>query len=467
VAGELLHRRVTGTKRLGAGRGDLGSRPTVIQGLQLPHLSEYDPDLLGEGSLDPLGLAPIADRLAEEIAPGVRARMFRIRFLTAIAVCSSATQFIQDAPARDNVSTPYLAFEWHFVQALAYFPRLPALATFRVPGTEKAKAVESRNANLDALSYLKTPKVFGFHGVYKPLAGSMGVVDRNLMLAERGDELVRAWEREEGLTGFADRTPKTPGGNLARKIEELVLRALTAGGVSVRRAKRAHIWSALVNGLRPDQLSVSERRHLSRWLRDDSEPHRAELVDRVYGVRSCRAPEAELLRELRPSATSALGDRLDAIDAYEKAVALLGLCFDALRRLSTEIGLNPVRPTHANEHRMITHAARKLGPAMLEAHDRLAPFGLGQSFLEAGLDRFIQSHKPSDLVAELLDHHERNQAQKPPGGKRSWFDPVPGGVIVRSQHRLDHDPALTDHYLHPYRIDALRYFCRELAGETL
>ena len=54
--------------------------------LSLPELSEADPQLAGEGTLDPVGLAPIADRLAELLVPGVRSRMQRIRFLTAAAV---------------------------------------------------------------------------------------------------------------------------------------------------------------------------------------------------------------------------------------------------------------------------------------------------------------------------------------------------------------------------------------------
>ena len=54
--------------------------------LTLPQLSDADPTISGEGSLDPLGMAQLADRLAESLLPGLRARMRRIRFLTASAV---------------------------------------------------------------------------------------------------------------------------------------------------------------------------------------------------------------------------------------------------------------------------------------------------------------------------------------------------------------------------------------------
>jgi len=50
------------------------------------------------------------------------------------------------------------------------------------------------------------------------LAGPVGLVDRTLLLSERGDQPVRVWERQRDLAGFIDRTPKTRRA-LARKIE--------------------------------------------------------------------------------------------------------------------------------------------------------------------------------------------------------------------------------------------------------
>ncbi len=47
----------------------------------MPELSDSDPEIAGEGSLDPLGLSALADRLAEQLVPDVRARMSRPRLL--------------------------------------------------------------------------------------------------------------------------------------------------------------------------------------------------------------------------------------------------------------------------------------------------------------------------------------------------------------------------------------------------
>ncbi len=44
----------------------------------VPYRSEFDPEVLGEGSIDPSGLAPFVDRLADWIFPGMTARMWRL-----------------------------------------------------------------------------------------------------------------------------------------------------------------------------------------------------------------------------------------------------------------------------------------------------------------------------------------------------------------------------------------------------
>src|SRR5271166_5450242 len=99
-------------------------------GLTLPFVTAPDPDRAGEGSLDPLGLARMADRLAESLAPEVTARMSRIRFLTAIAVSS---RVLEPSDLVGPRGTPaYLAFEWHVVEALVRVR--PETGTDAVPG---------------------------------------------------------------------------------------------------------------------------------------------------------------------------------------------------------------------------------------------------------------------------------------------------------------------------------------------
>ena len=54
--------------------------------MRFPLLSELDPVASSEGTLNPLSLFQISDSLANKLAPGIRERQSRLRFLTAIAV---------------------------------------------------------------------------------------------------------------------------------------------------------------------------------------------------------------------------------------------------------------------------------------------------------------------------------------------------------------------------------------------
>src|SRR5512135_2662031 len=85
-----------------------------------PLLSEYDPVDTSEGSLDPLGLAAIAEQLASQLVPGVRERQARPRYLTAMAVSSVVcSKFDEDQVAKDGVSPPWQVFEWYMVEGLS------------------------------------------------------------------------------------------------------------------------------------------------------------------------------------------------------------------------------------------------------------------------------------------------------------------------------------------------------------
>src|SRR5258706_8227897 len=85
-----------------------------------PLLSTFDPVLESEGSIDPLSLSPIYDRLADRILPALTVRMRRIRFVTAMCVAARvcADDYEDDDVAKDEVTPPWLVFEWFVVEAL-------------------------------------------------------------------------------------------------------------------------------------------------------------------------------------------------------------------------------------------------------------------------------------------------------------------------------------------------------------
>lgn len=109
-----------------------------------------------------------------QLVPDVRERMQRIRFLTAMAVGAMVTEGLDDDPGERDAS-PYLVWEWLVVEALIRdMEGDPSI--WGVPGTLVARRALSQHGYLDARSYLKTPRIFGFNGVYKRLAIHLGVV---------------------------------------------------------------------------------------------------------------------------------------------------------------------------------------------------------------------------------------------------------------------------------------------------
>lgn len=430
-----------------------------ISGLRLPYISEPDPDLLGEGTLDPLGLAPIADRLADQIAPGLTARMFRVRFLTAMAVASPITEPFSDLAPGDGVSTPFLAFEWLLIEAFARDPEITEEAPFRIPGILKARSVVARKAHLDARSYLKTPKVFGFHGVYKRLAVALGILDQDLVLLPRGEELVRTWQEECGLTGYLEDQADTVGGALRRRVQEAVSSAYAAG--SVQDSFKARHWKELTSSLRPDSAKPREKSLLFNRLTDPEQPIRRELI---LGVRSIdlSAAEEDVLRRIEATASAELSTRLRAIDAYERFAELLQTSFEFIQRRSTVSGLRPVGSGDLMDEALIKRVLSDLPDAYAKAFELLDPLGLGP-MLEELFGKFAELGDNASLFDTLLEHHATVQREKPPGGKRPWFEQGQDGIVIRLEYRLDDEPEISGRYLHPYRIRAIQSFLGDLS----
>ena len=86
--------------------------------LRAPFSSEFDPSEEAEGSIDPLGLQPGYERLADRLLPAVTVRMGHPRFVTAMAVGACVCdEWDTDAVAADDITPPWLVWEWFVVEA--------------------------------------------------------------------------------------------------------------------------------------------------------------------------------------------------------------------------------------------------------------------------------------------------------------------------------------------------------------
>jgi hypothetical protein len=425
-------------------------------GLELPFLTDADPDVLGEGSLDPMGLARFADRLADQLLPDMTARMQRVRFLTAAAAGAVALEGMDDVIPRDGVTPPSVALEWVVVEAFARSRRLQADAVQGLPGIDKARAVVARQGHLDARSYLRSPRVFGFFGVYKRLAVGLGLIDDRLLLTQRGDELVRAWEADQPdrRAGYADRLGSTEGGRLGIKLGYATSRSLRAGRVDV--SETSFLWGKIVDAFQLDEIGAAELRILRGGLEDPLKPHRAELMG-LFRRYDLGGSEAEGLRAIAPHASASLAMCLEAVEVFERVAVLLVEAFTALRIVSTAEGW--VSPTDVSTHAAIRRCQRTFADALRRAEERLDRFGMAYE-VSAHLQEIAEADGATDLVERLLSHHERIQAAKGQS-RRSWFVRSERGFRVRPPYLVGEELPV-DGFVHPYRIRALRRFIGDL-----
>ena len=430
----------------------------TLVGFELPELSAYDPSVEGEGSLDPMGLAAISDRLADRLVPGVRARMQRVRFVTAMAVGAIACETLADEVSADGISTPAICFEWLVVESLAR--RLsPQEIPPGVPGSQKARVVVNRKQRLSAATYLRAPSVFGFNGIYKPFAVDAHVVSSELEPGSRCAELTRSWEAEQGFGGFTDVVPGTDGRRLRAQLHDQVRDALRAG----RCTTNPHGWlfGRLAASLHPYQAGPGERRLLRSLVTAGEHETRAELAAHLAGIEG-ELLEAELLAAVRPSCSSALGSIVDAVVAYERFAALVDVAFRTLCAVSHSMGAQPLTAALVDQHEMIVRCARELPDRYRRAAELMAAIGV-EGNLEERLGEFAIPRSANELVEVLLEHHERIQDGKPPQGKRPWFEPLRNGWVVRAPYGTAEQPQLGAGFVHPVRVAALRRFLEDTA----
>lgn len=433
----------------------------------LPFLTLPDPVVSGEGALDPLGLAAIGDQLAEWILPGLRARMSRPRFLTAIAVSAVVCEGLEESYAADHVSPAYLVFEWLLVEGFAREGREGEVR--RTPGILKAREALRAGIKMSAKNYLKVPSVFGFHGVYKRLATNLRIVDDDYSLGDNGYALVKTWQQEQRLEGFIDSAlPRQSTQNHKRLLHSAVEDGISLGHTA--RSVGWQGWRFFADYLAPARIGRREAEFLQQLLLDPAGDRREEIFHLLdlpdnLPLRD-EESEAAITRHLLPQASPELARRLKAIRAFEESCAGIEDAFDWLRYLSTRSRTRALSRAEFTSVPEVIQIAAELRPR-LQSVERLLDGAQQQAqdrFTE--LSKFFELvHGADDLLDAVLGRHSFIQKNKPPEGKREWFEYASnGGVYVRSEYKLNHPPAPRDWWPRPYRLLTARNFRNDLSA---
>lgn len=432
-----------------------------------PLLTQHDPIDTGEGSIDPLGMYIVADALAVRLIPGVRERQKHPRFLTVTAVSLAVTEdFPEDVIASDGHSEPWLVFEWYVVEG--FVRTLQNRKALRgLPGLDKAFDALHHNLPISADRYLKTPSVFGMHGIYRRLAHELQL-ECGGYLGEFGHELLGVWEREQDQPGFYA-TPDGPGKGMRKLLQDAVQDGLKKGATD--RRKNWLGWEWLCQHLYHYDIGQEESRLITRALLDATSVFRKPVLeflispDGQKALDQCREQNSErpFHEALYQRADSRLQEILYAILRFERFARLLQDAFeDCLFELTRAKRKSP--PAHFVHLTGVRTAAEQTHVAYQDALDAISAFDstIALEFQQRFGD-FAQAQATGDWVVTLLDHHRRVQREKPPQGKAPWFERFDdGSYMIRPAYARDGGGRHDDSYVHFYRTWSLQSFLYDL-----
>jgi hypothetical protein len=426
--------------------------------LILPALTAFDPETSSEGTLDPLGLYMIADKLATKLVPAVRERMQRIRFLTVIAVGAVLSEELQ-WKTDDSKCEPWLVWEWLVVEALLRSTTIaPELRG--VPGTLVTKRTINTHQYLDERSYLKTPRIFGFHGVYKRLANHLGLVDVHMNPLASADELVQAWAHDQGYLTRQEvnqvfETWKT---GLRRSLEATPPRTHTYWNTEK--------WDKLAQSMRPDGAGKHEKKVLSRLLLNNDHRSLGALSD-IWRLQEVLDDdtycEERVFAELKLRAPN-LSTLLDAIKLYEAFCRKLTDGFNLIRKQAVSADMRGLKVTELGVESKFVIAVADLASAFESAYAALQALdGRLASEFDERFRAFAEPMHSSESAVALCDHHESIQRGKSDAGKRTWFDRLGDDrIYLRQQYRESISDPTPDRFVHVYRARPIRNFYMDL-----
>jgi hypothetical protein len=427
-----------------------------------PFLTAADPDGTGEGSLDPLGLAQIADVLGTDLVPAVRERMLRARFLTAMAVGTFVIEGLESDP-RQRTSTPALVWEWHVVEAIVRTPDSADAkgGTWGVPGIGVTRRAIKHHDHLDARSYLATPRVFGFNGVYKRLAVQLGISDVHLAPGPMAERLVDTWARDRDTDGFRGAEP------LIARWRAAIERALGQSPPATRPGWNRETWSELGMAFLPGKAGQREKKFLRSLLTARGEGRIGalpEIWDLQAGFRDDTFAE-EILHDRLEAVDPSRGPLLAAIRAYEAFSRGLQDGFDLLRFVASRDDTRGCRIPAVGEKPQFRDAVYRLHQLYARTDAALGaldgPPAALQPVFASRFAAFAEPMPPKAVAWALVEHHRRVQDDK--GGKRPWFDDLGDQKIhVRHDYRLGEFTPQPVKYVHAYRGRPIGDFHRDL-----
>jgi hypothetical protein len=405
-----------------------------------------------------MGLYQIADQLATQLVPAVRERMQRVRFLTAIAIGSLVSERIDGDPVRPD-SAPSLVWEWLVVEALVRTMSAEP-GVWGIPGTLVARRAIAQSGYLDSRSYLKTPRIFGFHGVYKRLAIHSGLVDVHMSIKAEGEQLVHDWARDSDRGGTAGEQ------RLVRKWRAALERSLDHSPPRTRPGWGPDDWRELAEAVAPWGTRKHEKRNLRELLLTNGDRSFGALSD-IWKLQDHFDGDnyrEEALHDELERALPVYATLLEAIRWYERFCRGLQDAFDILLAQAQTVDARGYEVAAIAHDEEFTASVHDLSVRYAKARESLV--NVNPAFQNLFDERFATFAEPlaaAQVAVALCDHHEAVQKGKSADGKRPWFDRLGRDrLYVRHRYRQPRKPSRPNDYVHDYRGAPIRRFYRDL-----
>lgn len=125
-------------------------------------------------------------------------------------------------------------------------------------------------------------------------------------------------------------------------------------------------------------------------------------------------------------------------------------------------GRSSTRINDLKNNTEITKAGKKVSDSYKKAIDAISEYGLSFQF-EERFSTFEKAVSVPDWINLLFEHHETTQKNKPPNGKRPWFERTNDSrFLIYPGNRRDESPTGEDLYVHYYRTTPLVSFLKDL-----
>ena len=432
----------------------------------LPKVNKYGSPDKSDGSIDPLGIYPISEQLAQKMVSGVRERQKHPRFLTIMALSKLLEIYLKEEEEEEDLFEvePWQSFEWIIVQL---FTKVDSelgeegKGLSGLPGNLKAKRVLKDRGNFSEASYLNVPSIFGFHGVYKILAKDTKLITKD-RLHDVGHELLNAWAKDQRIDGFLKGSHGQA--NLRRKLIRLVKKGCKEGHACMKPLDYK-TFQFLYDNLHHREIGKRESDILWNLLIHDPETHRGEILSFINSLEGKKCLQESISKKgerhfhkgLYNVSSKKLKVLLQAIFEYERFARLLDNTFseimDALSRSSNSIHALAKLTSSESGHKKVKNQYSKT----LEA---LRPLDMSSHFSEL-FENIRNFNSVKDYVRVVIDHHFKIQEGK--GSKGVWIFPYKNNSYSLNRiFKKEFKSFPEDTYVNFYRMHSLRQFSIDL-----